>query len=99
MPRSHDLSAFQWRCGRCGHWNNIQDGVCRRCKSMQDSAVDAFRMKNVLTNEEKLFYDNTAPSILHELVKINATLRTVISEIREVRNERNRSNNKQKKPS
>jgi hypothetical protein len=58
---------FQWCCGRCATWNPIERGTCSSCGSMLQDVAKAFRLQNVLTDEERNYYEVTAPMILTEL--------------------------------
>lgn len=66
--------SMHWECGRCGTWNEIRNGVCSSCNGVLQSVAKAFRLHNVLTEEEKNFYTATAPAILSELRMIRMAL-------------------------
>lgn len=80
-----NLTAVKWRCGRCGKWNNMDKGLCGQCKAPQSPTADAFRLHNVLTNEEENFYHGTAPYILQELKAIRQLMESLVQEIQEWR--------------
>lgn len=69
-----NLTPLKWRCSRCKTWNDIEQGVCSQCKALNVEAADAFRVEDVLTNQEKNFYHHTAPAILRELREVKTLL-------------------------
>ena len=73
--------AFKWKCGRCTHWNDITDGLCKICKAPAATFVDAFRLRNVLTSEEMNFYKGTAPSLLREMIKFRQENKGLLTRI------------------
>lgn len=66
--------AFNWLCGRCSTWNAIENGVCSHCHATTQATASAFRVKNVLTAEETVFYSHTAPQMAGDLRQIRNIL-------------------------
>lgn len=83
-------TAMKWQCGRCSHWNNIENGKCASCGALSQQFATAFRLHNVLTAEESNFYKGTAPQILREIRAIRVLLDSIINtkEERQVDEER-----------
>ncbi len=67
-------SSFKWQCGRCNHWNKIENGKCAQCGALSQQFATAFRLHNVLTAEELNFYKTTAPQILREVREVRVLL-------------------------
>ena len=74
--------AFKWQCGRCENWNNVENGLCTRCKAPSQQFAIAFRLKNVLTAEEKIYYQYTSRSIVRELGLIRNVLMELTEEVK-----------------
>lgn len=76
-------TAFKWRCG-CGEWNDISEGVCRKCRAMQPMAAEAYRLHEPLSNEAKGFYRNVVPGIMRDLGGMKALLTDILHELRKL---------------
>lgn len=70
-------NVFKWHCSRCGNWNSIDNAQCVQCGNYAVQVADQFRLHNVLTAEEKSFYQGTAPQMLQELRKISERLQSI----------------------
>lgn len=83
-------TALKWQCGRCSHWNKIENGKCAQCGALSQQFATAFRLHNVLTAEESNFYKGTAPQILREIRAIRVLLDDILrtKEERQVDEER-----------
>lgn len=84
MGSRKDTTAFKWRCGVCEHWNDISEGVCTHCRSMQPMAAEAFRLHEPLSNEAKGFYKNIVPGIMRDLGGMKALLSDILHELRKL---------------
>ena len=71
-------TAMKWQCGRCNHWNKIENGKCASCGALSQQFATAFRLYNVLTAEESNFYKGTAPQILREIRMIRVLLDNIV---------------------
>lgn len=72
---------FKWHCSRCGNWNHIDYAACKQCGNYAVQVADQFRLHNVLTADEKSFYQGTAPLMLQELRKISEKLESIESKL------------------
>lgn len=73
-PKALPPGAFRWQCGHCNEWNPVEAGVCEHCKAFRMDAAKAWVLNNVLTPQERDFYEVTAPAILRELRGIRDVL-------------------------
>lgn len=72
MKRIPPGGAYQWECGKCAHWNLMQDAFCR-C-GMSVTGASAYRVMSPLTFDEQMFFQNMAPLMLQTIGKIQESL-------------------------
>lgn len=79
----------RWKCGKCHHWNLIEQRHCSKCGGEQSTYAAVYRDEQKLTTAEEEYYTGTAPRVVRLLDQINATL----VRIEELLNEKKHSGN------
>lgn len=76
LAKNPDIA--KWQCGRCNTWNDIEHGTCKKCKSPAALFASAFRLRNMLAPEEKMYYETLFPMLLTEVRDIRRLLEQVV---------------------
>mgnify|MGYP006286360961 CR=1 FL=1 len=76
----------RWKCGKCGKWNDISEGLCTRCSANQIDWAHTYRDTTQLTPEEEGYYHSTVPNLtrdVREIKQVLAEIHRVLEEIHE----------------
>lgn len=84
MPVVKNPDVMKWQCGRCETWNNVEAGVCTKCKAPASMFARAFRMKNLLTEEEKGFYSMGFPGLMRDMTSMRRSVENIEKLLKEM---------------